>query len=111
MLLDIREIGPQSVPINFLIPLAGTGLAGADTAYLTPEYCLKILCLARLLTPKADIRCAAGREIYLKGREKEMFCAADSIFASGYLTAEGQSVEEAIRLVTDAGFQYRIESA
>jgi biotin synthase len=109
MLLDIREIAPQSVPVNFLIPLEGTGLAGADVSHLTPEYCLKVLCLARLLTPKADIRCAAGREIYLRGREKEMFCAVDSIFASGYLTAGGQSVEEAIKLVGDAGFQYRLE--
>ncbi|MDR2087906.1 MAG: biotin synthase BioB [Clostridiales Family XIII bacterium] len=111
MLLDIRELQPQSVPVNFLIPLEGTALAGADTSHLTPEYCLKILCLARLLTPKSDIRCAAGREIYLKGREKSMFCAADSIFASGYLTADGQSVDEAIKLITDAGFEYRIESA
>jgi biotin synthase len=111
MLLDIRELNPQSVPVNFLIPLAGTALAGADTSHLTPEYCLKVLCLARLLLPKSDIRCAAGREVYLKGREASLFRVVDSIFASGYLTAGGQSVEEAIKLVTDAGFAYRIESA
>jgi biotin synthase len=107
----VRAINPQAVPINFLIPLAGTPLAEADTSHLSPEYCLKVLCLARLLVPKSDIRCAAGREVYLKGREKLMFYAVDSIFASGYLTAGGQSIEDTIKLITDAGFEYRIESA
>jgi biotin synthase len=111
MLCEIREINPQSVPVNFLIPLRGTALADSDMSRLSPEYCLKVLCLARLFTPKSDIRCAAGREVYLKGKEKWMFYAADSIFASGYLTAGGQSIEDTIKLVTDAGFQYKIESA
>jgi biotin synthase len=111
MLFDIKEINPQSVPINFLIPLKGTALADSDVSHLSAEYCLKILCLARLLIPKSDIRCAAGREVYLKGKEKLMFYAVDSIFASGYLTAGGQSIEDTIKLITDAGFQYKIESA
>jgi biotin synthase len=111
MLFEIKDINPQSVPINFLIPLKGTKLAEADTSHLSSEYCLKILCLARLLMPKSDIRCAAGREVYLKGKEKLMFYAVDSIFASGYLTADGQSIDDTIKLVTDAGFQYKIESA
>jgi biotin synthase len=109
MLLEIRRINPQAVPINFLIPLRGTGLEHADTSHLTPQYCLKILCLARLLLPEKDIRAAAGRELYLKGYEKEMLMIVDSIFASGYLTAGGQSVDEAIKLVTGAGFSYHIQ--
>jgi biotin synthase len=109
MLLEIRDINPQSVPVNFLIPIAGTGLHKAASPPLTPDYCLKVLCLARLLLPEKDIRATAGRELYLKGREKEMFMLADSIFASGYLTAGGQSIDETIRLVRDAGFEYRIK--
>jgi biotin synthase len=109
MLFEIQALNPQSIPINFLIPLKGTALADANTSHLSPEYCLKILCLARLLSPKSDIRCAAGREVYLKGKEKQMFYAVDSIFASGYLTAGGQSIEDTVKLVTDAGFQYKIE--
>jgi Biotin synthase and related enzymes len=111
MLFDIQKIQPQAVPINFLIPIKGTALENADTSYLSPEYCLKVLSLARFLTPKADIRCAAGREIYLKGKEKLMFCAVDSIFASGYLTTKGQSIDDTIKMITDAGFQYYIESS
>ena len=109
MLFSIKEINPQSVPINFLIPIKGTPLEKSDTSHLTAEYCLKILCLVRLLLPKSDIRCAAGREVYLKGREKEMFYAVDSIFASGYLTTDGDSIEETVKIIKNAGFEYDIE--
>ena len=110
MLLDLREINPEALPINFLIPIPGTPLAGTDTSALTPAYCLKVLCLARLMVPKADIRCAAGREIYFKGREKELLTVVNSIFASGYLTADGQGISDTLQMITDAGFTYEIES-
>ncbi|MDR0540097.1 MAG: biotin synthase BioB [Spirochaetaceae bacterium] len=108
MFFDIQSIAPNSVPVNFLIPLKGTGKENA-AAPLLPEYCLKVLCLARLLLPRQDIRCAAGRELYLKGREADLLKAADSLFASGYLTAGGQSIDDTIAAVTAAGFEFRIE--
>ncbi len=51
MLMDIREIRPESVPINFLLPIEGTRLANRDISGLTPQYCMKVLCLARLMVP------------------------------------------------------------
>ena len=110
MLLDLKEINPEALPINFLIPIKGTPLQDKDTSNLTPEYCLKVLCLARLLVPTSDIRCAAGREIYFKGREKELLTVVNSIFASGYLTADGQGIEDTIKTITDAGFTCEVES-
>ena len=83
----------------------------ADISMLTTEYCMKVLCLARLLVPKADIRCAAGREVYFKGEEKKLLSVVDSIFASGYLTEGGQGIEDTLKTITDAGFTYEIESA
>ena len=71
---------------------------------------MKVLCLARLLVPQSDIRCAAGREVYFKGREKELLSVVDSFFASGYLTADGQGISDTIKTITDAGFVYEIES-
>lgn len=110
MLLDLREIQPEALPINFLLPIPGTPLENADTSVLTPAYCMKVLCLARLMVPQSDIRCAAGREVYFKGREKELLSIVDSIFASGYLTADGQGISDTIKTITDAGFTYEIES-
>ena len=110
MLFDLVAINPESVPINFLLPVKGTRLANRDISGLTFEYGIKILCLARLLLPKSDIRCAAGREVYFKGHEKELFKVADSIFASGYLTEGGQSLEATFRQIENAGFTWAVES-
>ena len=54
---------------------------------------------------------ASGREVYFKGEEKKLLSVVDSIFASGYLTADGQGIKDTIRTITDAGFTYEIESA
>ncbi len=111
MLMELREIQPEALPINFLLPIPGTPLEHADMSVLSTAYCMKVLCLARLLVPKADIRCAAGREVYFKGEEKMLLRVVDSIFASGYLTAGGQGIKDTIQTIEDAGFTYEIESA
>ena len=111
MLLELREIRPEALPINFLLPIPGTPLEHADMSALTTAYCMKVLCLARLLVPQSDIRCAAGREIYFKREEKNLLRVVDSIFASGYLTADGQGIKDTIQAIEDAGFTYEIESA
>ena len=110
MLMGLREIQPEALPINFLLPIPGTPLEHADMSVLSTAYCLKVLCLARLLVPKADIRCAAGREVYFKGEEKNLLRVVDSIFASGYLTAGGQGIRDTIQAIEAAGFTYEIES-
>ncbi len=109
MLFEIKNINPKSVPINFLIPIKGTPLENQNLEKLTPEYCIKVLCLTRLLNPQADVRCAAGREIHIKDKQNLMFKAVNSIFASGYLTANGQNIDDTIKLIKDAGFEYEIE--
>jgi len=110
MLMDIREIRPESVPINFLLPIEGTRLADRDISGLTPQYGMKVLCLARLMVPQSDIRCAAGREVYFKGMESTLFRVVDSIFASGYLTADGQGIDDTMKMIADAGYCGEIES-
>lgn len=110
MLMELREIQPEALPINFLLPIPGTPLEHADMSVLSTAYCMKVLCLARLLVPKADIRCAAGREVYFKGEEKNLLRVVDSIFASGYLTAGGQGIRDTIQAIEAAGFTYEIES-
>ena len=110
MLMELLEIQPEALPINFLLPIPGTPLEHADMSVLSTAYCMKVLCLARLLVPKADIRCAAGREVYFKGEENMLLRVVDSIFASGYLTAGGQGIRDTIHAIEAAGFTYEIES-
>ena len=109
MLCDVRELSPESVPINFLLPIKGTRLAERDVSGLTYEYCMKVLCLARLMVPRSDIRCAAGREVYFKGHEAELLSVVDSVFAAGYLTAGGQGIDDTKALITSLGYEPAVE--
>ena len=110
MLLDIREISPESVPINFLLPIKGTRLGDGKHTPLSTTHCLKVLCTARLMLPRADIRCAAGREVYFRGSEDMLFKVVDSIFAQGYLTEKGQGINDTVALIRSLGYDTEIES-
>ena len=60
---SIRELGTQSLPINFLKPIDGTGLDHLETI----EYydALKTIALLRLVLPKIDLFVCGGRELSL----------------------------------------------
>ena len=103
LLLELRALNVQSIPINFLIPIEGTPLQGSN--YLTPNDCLRILCLARLLNPRQEIRVAGGREVHLRALQPLALYAANSIFVEGYLTTPGQPAPEAWQMIRDLGFE------
>lgn len=109
MLLALREIRPQAVPINFLIPISGTPLEGLDTK-LNPRKCLKVLSLARFLNPQSEVRAAGGWEYHLRTMKPLALYVVDSIFATGYLTTEGTSVDEVRKMIADMGFESTIEN-
>lgn len=98
----LRELGADSIPINFLIPIAGTPLA--DRPALGPRECLKILCLFRLLNPAAEIRIAGGREVQLRWLQPFGLHVANSIFVGDYLTTKGQLPEADFAMIRDLGF-------
>ncbi|MGD1951698.1 MAG: biotin synthase BioB [Leptolyngbyaceae cyanobacterium] len=100
--LSLRELNVTSVPVNFLIPIEGTPFAGRDE--LTPQRCLRILCLFRFLLPSQEIRIAGGREVHLRSQQPLALYAANSIFVGDYLTTAGQSATQDYAMVGDAGF-------
>lgn len=98
-----RRLQIDSVPVNFLHPIHGTPLAGVHA--LTPERCLKVVCLFRMLNPEREVRAAGGRELNLAARQGELFNAVNSIFVNGYLTTPGLAYADTIRLIQRAGFE------
>lgn len=108
MLLALRQIKPQSIPINFLIPIEGTPFEDLNTK-LNPRKCLRILCLTRIINPQSEVRAAGGWEYHLRELKPLALYAADSIFATGYLTTGGTSVKEVCGIITDMGFESTIE--
>jgi biotin synthase len=103
MALELRALNVESIPVNFLNPIDGTPLAGNWD--LTPQYCLKVLCMVRLTNPTSELRIAGGREIHLRSLQPLGLYPANSIFVGDYLTTKGQLPEADYAMIRDMGFE------
>jgi len=101
--LSLRAMDIDSIPVNFLTSIAHTPFE--DKHELTPQRCLKTLCLFRFLNPSKEIRVAGGREINLRSLQPLALYAANSIFVNGYLTTPGQEASDAHQMIRDLGFE------
>jgi biotin synthase len=59
----------------------------------------------RLVHPDRDVRIAGGREVVLGTMQPFALYAANSLFANGYLTTEGQGESADARMLAEAGFE------
>jgi biotin synthase len=84
------------------IPIPGTKFA--DIQQLTPQQCLRMLCLFRFLLPSQEIRIAGGREVHLRSLQPLGLYVANSIFIGDYLTTPGQSATQDWDTISDMGF-------
>ncbi len=105
----LREIGADSVPVNFLLPFDGTPLQGQ--ADLTPTQCIRILSMVRFVHPDAEVRVAAGREEHLRTLQPLSLEICNSLFLGDYLTSEGQAGQQDLAMIADAGLSLVGESA
>jgi biotin synthase len=103
MAITLRDLGVQSIPVNFLNPIDGTPLAGPSD--LNPRYCLKVLSMFRLVNPDRELRIAGGRELHLGSLQSLALYAANSIFVGDYLTTKGQPAEADYQMIRDLGFE------
>ena len=105
--MALQEVHPDSIPVNTLHPVAGTPLESCD--HLTPQRCLKVLCLFRFLHPRTEIRIAGGREHNLRSLQPLALYPADSVFVNGYLTTPGAPAPEVWGMIRDLGFTIEID--
>jgi biotin synthase len=101
--LRLRELEVPSIPVNFLIPIEGNPVQSDGS--LTPERCLRALCLMRLVNPSAEIRVAGGREGHLRHLGALALWPANSLFVEGYLTTRGDDANDTYRMIREAGFE------
>jgi len=101
LLLTLRELRVNSVPVNFLHPIKGTPLENAN--YLTPLKCLRILTALRLVLKDTEIRICGGRELNLKELQPLSFLVADSLMVGDYLTTKGRKIQEDAKTVKQLG--------
>jgi len=106
--LSLKELNPNSIPLNMLHPVDGTPLAKAKC--LTPQRCLKIMSMFRFIHPKRELRAAGGREFNLRSLQPLALYVADSLFVNGYLTTPGDPANEVQKMIEDMGFEVAMNS-
>jgi len=103
--LAALEPHPDSVPINALVPIAGTPLA--DRPRVDPLEVVRMVATARIMMPAARVRLSAGRKEL--GREAQLFAmyaGANSIFlGERLLTTENTSAGSDAELLRAAGLR------
>jgi biotin synthase len=103
MAMDLRNLKTESIPINFLHAIEGTPLQNRND--LTPQECLRALCMMRFVNPSSELRIAGGREKHLRSLQPLGLFVANSLFVGDYLTTKGQAPEADYQMVKDLGFE------
>jgi biotin synthase len=102
--LTIKKLNVNSVPINFLSPIAGTPLGQQNL--LSSEEALRIIILYRLTIPDKTIRICGGRAAVLKEKQIELFSAgANAIMTGNYLTTSGVNHKADKNMIKKAGLK------
>jgi len=107
MLLTLANLKepPESVPINKLIPIPGTPLAGIKPT--DPFEFVRTIALARILMPNSYVRLSAGREDMSEELQALCFFAgANSIFyGEKLLTAANPDPATDMQLLNKLGMR------
>lgn len=102
--LELRQLGVDMVPMNFLHPIEGTPLGAA--AKLPPREILRIVALYRFILPKTHLKVAGGRVLNLRNMQSWIFYAGCTAILSGnYLTTAGRAVEDDMQMLKDLGLE------
>lgn len=104
MALQIRELGADMAPVNFLHPIPGTPMGDQPT--LSPAEILRTIALYRFILPMTNLKVAGGRVLNLRDMQSWIFYAGcTSIISGNYLTTAGRAVEEDMRMLADLGLE------
>ena len=102
MALTLAELGVHSVPVNALIPIAGTPLESLER--LTEEEILRTVAMFRYLLPEADIRLAAGRDLLTECGRQAFAGGANAAITGDMLTTSGNGILDDVTMLEEMGF-------
>lgn len=100
--ITLRDLDVDSIPINFLNPVAGTRMG--TRPLLAPQEALKCIALFRFINPRKDITICGGREVTLRDQQSWIFAAgANGLLIGNYLTTEGRDCHADMEMIKDLG--------
>jgi len=104
VLEEIRELDPVSVPLNFLVPIEGTPLAGRER--MSAWEAIKIIALARCIMPRKDILIGGGRlEVFGDDQHLIFKAGANAMIVGDLLTVKGRTPKDDLELLRQQGLE------
>ncbi len=101
--LALREIGPDSIPVNVLHPIKGTPLG--DRGILDPERVVDAVAILRLVNPSTPLRFAGGRrDMSDETAAKCIYVGMSAGIAGPLLTTPGGDFDDDRELAVKAGY-------
>jgi biotin synthase len=103
----LKELKVDSIPINFLNPIAGTPFE--QHPLISPMTALKCIALFRIINPRKEIVVCGGREVTLKDFQSWVFLAgASGLMVGNYLTTCGRDIETDMEMIAQQGLVNRL---
>jgi len=100
LMLELRDLDPSEVPLNFLIPQPGTPFA--DRPVMDAWTAVRWIALFRLALPGVILRYGGGREIALGDLQAMgMTSGINALIVGNYLTTLGRSAHDDLRMLGD----------
>lgn len=100
---DLKEINPDSIPINILSPVKGTPLENIDL--ISDEDVLRTIAMFRFVFPKVELRFAGGRlRLNDDVKIKAMRIGINSAIVGDLLTTTGGGVDHDKMMTEAAGY-------
>ncbi|GAA4437040.1 biotin synthase BioB [Actinokineospora soli] len=99
--VQLAELDPHEVPMNFLIPQPGTPYENYEP--IEGRDALRVVAAFRLALPRTMLRFAGGRELTLGdlGAEQGMLGGVNAIIVGNYLTNLGRPAQRDLDMLSD----------
>jgi biotin synthase len=109
--IQLQQLQPHEVPLNFLNPRPGTPLS--DQPVLDPRDALRAIAAFRLALPRTILRYAGGREITLGdlGTRDGLLGGINAVIVGNYLTTLGRKPDEDLALLDELRMPVKALSA
>jgi biotin synthase len=109
--IQLQQLTPDEVPLNFLNPRPGTPLE--DQPVLSPKDALRAIAAFRLALPRTILRYAGGREITLGdlGTREGLLGGVNAVIVGNYLTTLGRSPDDDLALLDELSMPVKALSA
>ena len=103
MAFALREVNPESVPINMLKPIKGTPMESYP--YLSEDELRRIIAVFKFILPKSEIRFAAGRDIIEDAGISFFKSGSNATISGDMLTVKGVSLEKDLENIRSLGYE------